>query len=335
MGPVARLFGSTGATLEAMNSDDVASVRSGRLLSPPAIRELSETLGVQPTKKLGQNFLHDGGTVRKIVAISGVGPKDVVLEVGPGLGSLTLGLLDSGAHVCAVEIDPLLAKQLPLTAKEYRGEGAQRLRVHRADALSLTGWQECGGDWPRPTRLIANLPYNVAVPILLHCLELFPSLNSALVMVQAEVADRLVARPGTKIYGVPSVKAAWYGLAKRAGAIGRTVFWPAPNVDSALVDLQVQHPPRGTDELRAATFGIADAAFAQRRKMLRSSLRAWTGTTEDTASLLRLAGIDPTLRAEDLAPGDYVKLGESALHLASDGAANLVEALGSGRNTNA
>ncbi len=297
----------------------------GSLLGPQTIRELSATLGVQPTKKLGQNFLHDGGTVRKIVAAAASNPGDVVLEVGPGLGSLTLGLLDSGARVCAVEIDPVLAEQLPLTVADFRPDCTSRLHVHRADALDLGGWEECGGDWPEPTRLIANLPYNVAVPILLHCLELFPSLRSALVMVQSEVADRLVASPNTKTYGVPSVKAAWYGSAKRAGAIGRTVFWPAPNVDSALVDLQVSSPARGSERLRKATFAVVDAAFAQRRKMLRASLRAWTASAGE---LLKTAGVEPTLRAENLSVEEFIQLGQAALELADTGDADMNRALG-------
>lgn len=289
------------------------------LLGPQLIRQLSDQIGVQPTKKLGQNFLHDAGTVRKIVETSGVKPGDVVVEVGPGLGSLTLGLLDAGARVCAVEIDETLARQLPHTTERMRPELMDMLRVQTADALTVSSWETIGGDWPPPRRLIANLPYNVAVPILLHFLETFPTLESALIMVQAEVADRLVAAAGSRQYGVPSVKAAWYGSAKRAGAIGRKVFWPEPNVDSALVDLQVSREPKGTDELRGATFAIVDAAFAQRRKMLRASLKAWLGSSPDVAALLNSAGIDGTRRAETLNVEEYVRLGQAALALPGGG----------------
>lgn len=295
--------------------EEISLPATRQLLGPQTIRQLSDHLGVQPTKKLGQNFLHDGGTVRRIVAASGVKSEEVVLEVGPGLGSLTLGLLDAGAYVTAIEIDPPLARQLPLTVAQMRPDLAPNLHVHLSDALDLGAWQQLGTPWQEPRRLIANLPYNVAVPILLHCLALYPSLRSALVMVQAEVADRLVATPGQKSYGVPSVKAAWYGPSKRAGAIGRTVFWPAPNVDSALVDLQISDTPRGTDELRNTTFRIIDAAFAQRRKMLRAALRSWIGSAEETTVLLEEAGIDGTRRAETLTVDEFQLLGEAAVRV--------------------
>ncbi len=301
------------------------------LLTPPIIRRLSSDLGVQPTKKLGQNFLHDPGTVRKIVATSRANADDVILEVGPGLGSLTLGLLDTGARVCAVEIDPPLAEQLPRTVRQYRAEADNRLRVHLSDALDLRSWEACGANWPPPTRLVANLPYNVAVPILLHCLSLFPSLKSALIMVQSEVADRLVAAPNSKTYGVPSVKARWYGFPKRAGAIGRSVFWPAPNVDSALVDLQLRDTPRGDEQLREATFRVVDAAFAQRRKMVRASLRALTDSPGSVAQMLEQANVDQTLRGENLGIDAYVSLGEAALDVAAKGDVNLALALSAGR----
>lgn len=283
------------------------------LLGPVAIRELADVLGVQPTKKLGQNFLHDAGTVRRIVATAGVQAGETIVEVGPGLGSLTLGLLEAGAQVCAVEIDPPLAHALPQTVQARFPEGAGRLRVHRGDALGVASWSEIADGWPQPTRLVANLPYNVAVPILLHFLAIMPSLESALVMVQSEVADRLVAGPGSRTYGVPSVKAAWYGVANRAGAIGRSVFWPAPNVDSALVDLQVSPRPRGGRELRNATFKTIDVAFSQRRKMLRSALRGWVDSAAEVATWLERADVDGSRRGESLTIEHFVALGQVAL----------------------
>lgn len=288
-----------------------------RLLGPAQIRELAEQWGIHPTKKLGQNFLHDAGTVRRIVRAAQVRPGDSVTEVGPGLGSLTLGLLDAGADVCAIEIDPDLARALPDTAQSLQPGAASRLHVRAADALQIAGWEECASGAPEPTKLVANLPYNVAVPVLLHCLAVFPSLRSALVMVQAEVADRLVAAPGSRVYGVPSVKAAWYGDAKRAGSIGRTVFWPAPNVDSALVHLHINSEPRGTDELRRVTFRIVDAAFAARRKMLRSALRGLGADTGEVSLLLARADIAGTRRGETLSIDEYVRLGRAALSLSA------------------
>lgn len=288
------------------------------LLGPQAIRELSRELGVHPTKKLGQNFVHDGGTVRRIVVAAGVNPGDAVVEIGPGLGSLTLGLLEAGAQVCAIEIDPVLAQALPNTVATRNPEASSRFRVVESDALKIMNWQQCAPEWPEPTRLVANLPYNVAVPILLYFLELLPSLERTLVMVQAEVADRLVAGPGSRTYGVPSVKAAWYGAARRAGSIGRNVFWPAPNVDSALVDIQIDDVPRGGRELRLATFKIVDVAFAQRRKMLRAALRAWVGDTDEVALLLEKADVDPTQRGETLTVDDFQRLGEAALALPAE-----------------
>lgn len=283
------------------------------LLGPAQIRDIARDLGVRPTKKLGQNFLHDGGTVRRIVATAGVKPGEIVAEVGPGLGSLTLGLLEAGANVCAVEIDPILAAALPTTVVRFQPEAASRLRVYRADALAVDSWEQCAPGWGPPSRLAANLPYNVAVPILLHFLAVMPTLRSALVMVQSEVADRLVAEPGSRVYGVPSVKAAWYGTAKRAGAIGRSVFWPAPNVDSALVDLQVRRESRGTDELRRITFKIIDVAFAARRKMLRAAMRGWIDDSAEVALLLDRAGIDPTRRGETLTVEEFVDIGQAVL----------------------
>ncbi len=277
------------------------------LLGPVAIRELADSLGVRPTKKLGQNFLHDGGTVRRIVAASGVQNGDVVLEVGPGLGSLTLGLLEARAQVCAVEIDPVLAAALPDTVRQYQGD--VQFQVHRGDALEIESWEQIAGDWPEPKRLIANLPYNVAVPILLHALAVLPSLESALVMVQSEVADRLVAGPGSRTYGVPSVKAAWYGLARRAGGIGRSVFWPEPNVDSALVDLQCRET-LGDETLRDATFAVVDQAFSSRRKMLRGALKPMFGA--ETTQILESAKVDGQLRGENLSLEQFVAIAKAA-----------------------
>jgi 16S rRNA (adenine1518-N6/adenine1519-N6)-dimethyltransferase len=227
-------------------------------------------------------------------------PEDVVLEVGPGLGSLTLGLLPAGAHVTAVEIDPRLAALLPRTVAERAPELADRLTVVEADALRI---REVPG--PAPTALVANLPYNVAVPVLLHLLELLPTLRRALVLVQAEVAERLAAAPGSPAYGVPSVKAAWYGDVRRAGNVGRRVFWPEPNVDSGLVALDRRPPPPGD---RAATFAVVDAAFATRRKGLRAALARWAGSPVAAEARLRAAGIDPTTRGEQLSVEDFARL---------------------------
>ena len=227
-------------------------------------------------------------------------PEDVVLEVGPGLGSLTLGLLPAGAHVTAVEIDPRLAALLPRTVAERAPELADRLTVVEADALRI---REVPG--PAPTALVANLPYNVAVPVLLHLLELLPTLRRALVLVQAEVAERLAAAPGSPAYGVPSVKAAWYGDVRRAGNVGRRVFWPEPNVDSGLVALDRRPPPPGD---RPATFAVVDAAFATRRKGLRAALARWAGSPVAAEARLRAAGIDPTTRGEQLSVEDFARL---------------------------
>lgn len=278
-------------------------VEAGRLLGPVQIRGLAERLGVSPTKKLGQNFVHDAGTVRMIVARAGVAPGDQVLEVGPGLGSLTLGLLEAGANVTAIELDGALADALPDTVEEMAPAWADRLVVHNKNALDLQS-----GDFANPpVALVANLPYNVAVPILLTALERLPSLRSAFVMVQKEVADRLVARKGSKTYGAPSVKLAWYGAAKRAGIVGPNVFWPKPNVDSALVSLVVSEPP-GDEDLRRATFALVDAAFEQRRKMVRSSLRGVVADPEQLARALAAANVDPRARPEELEITDFVAL---------------------------
>ena len=270
------------------------------LLSASDIRVLANRLGIRPTKTLGQNFVIDPNTVRRIVRAAALEPDDVVLEVGPGLGSLTLGLLAVAEHVVAVEIDPVLARELPQTVSARMPERADRLNVVTADALRLP---ELPG--PPPTGFVANLPYNVAVPVLLRLLAGLPSLRRGLVMVQAEVADRLTAPPGSRTYGVPSVKAAWYADVRRAGAIGRNVFWPAPNVDSGLVAFSRREPPAGD---RAAVFAAVDAAFAQRRKTLRAALAGWAGGAPEAERRLRAAGIDPSARGEQLSVDDFARL---------------------------
>ncbi|WAX55854.1 16S rRNA (adenine(1518)-N(6)/adenine(1519)-N(6))-dimethyltransferase RsmA [Jatrophihabitans cynanchi] len=272
------------------------------LLGPADIRELAAALGVRPTKTLGQNFLHDANTIRRIVRTAALEPAEPVLEVGPGLGSLTLGLLEAGHPVTAVEIDPVLATALPATVAARLPDAP--LAVLTADALRL---RDLPG--PAPTALVANLPYNVAVPVVLHLLERVPTLRAALVLVQAEVADRLAAPPGSKVYGVPSVKAAWYAAATRAGAVSRTVFWPVPNVDSGLVRLVRRRPPQTTAS-RAQVFAVIDAAFAQRRKMLRSALAPWAGTAAAAETILRAAGVDPTARGETLDVAAFARVAE-------------------------
>jgi 16S rRNA (adenine1518-N6/adenine1519-N6)-dimethyltransferase len=274
------------------------------LLGPADIRELAAKLGVKPTKQRGQNFVIDANTVRRIVRAAQVRPEDVVVEVGPGLGSLTLGLLEVADRVTAVEIDPLLAEHLPTTVAARLPERADRFALVHADAMAVT---ELPG--PPPTALVANLPYNVAVPVLLHMLETFPSIERTLVMVQSEVADRLAAAPGSRTYGVPSVKAAWYAEVKRAGAIGRNVFWPAPNVDSGLVSLIRRDPPK-TGATREEVFKVIDAAFAQRRKTLRAALAGWAGSAAAAEAALRAAGIDPQLRGEALGVEQFAALAE-------------------------
>lgn len=272
------------------------------LLGPAEIRALAARLGTRPTKSLGQNFVIDANTVRRIVRTAAVTDSDVVLEVGPGLGSLTLALLAAARAVTAVEIDPTLAAELPRTVAEHAPSYADRLSVVTADALRLDTLPD-----PPPTALVANLPYNVAVPVLLHLLDLVPTLARALVMVQAEVADRLAAPPGSKVYGVPSVKAAWYADVRRAGSVGRSVFWPAPNVDSGLVALTRRDPPPTTAS-RAQVFAVVDAAFAQRRKTLRAALRGWAGSPDAAERALRAADIDPQARGESLSVADFARL---------------------------
>ncbi len=273
------------------------------LLGPADIRRLAGRIGLRPTKALGQNFVHDANTVRRIVAASGVEPADHVLEVGPGFGSLTLALLPAAATVSAVELDPQLADLLPETVANRCPGRSGSLRVVTGDALHLDAADLRG----EPTALVANLPYNVAVPVLLHLLAEFDSLRRVLVMVQAEVADRLVASPGSRVYGAPSVKLAWYGEAWRAGSVSRSVFWPAPRVDSALVGLRRARPP-GDTGTRSALFDVVDAAFAQRRKTLRAALANWAGSTEKAEQVCRAAGVDPGLRGETLALHEFLAL---------------------------
>lgn len=293
------------------------------LLGPLEVKAIAEALGIRPTKVLGQNFVHDAGTVRRIVRAAGVEAGDEVVEVGPGLGSLTLGLLEAGARVRAVEIDPRLALALPETIRSRMTEAAERVEVVTRDALDVRGLGDIDTDktrqWPAPTKLVANLPYNVAVPVLLSMLENLPTLTDVLVMVQAEVADRLAATPGSRTYGVPSVKAAWYGDAERAGTIGRTVFWPIPGVDSALVRIRRTTQPRGSEDLREATFEVCDVAFGQRRKTLRAALRTWAGSAEAAAALLSAAHVDANVRGETLGIDEFISLGRHVLAMRERG----------------
>jgi len=308
------------------------------LLGPAEIRELAAAAGIRPTKTLGQNFVLDAGTVRKIVRQADVEPGDRVVEVGPGLGSLTLGLLEAGADVVAVEIDPVLAGLLPTTIARHvpgltptpsttsehvavtategsdagpvvlrDGDGRERFTLVTADALSVT---ELPGE--QPVAFVANLPYNVSVPVLLTFLERFGSIQRGLVMVQAEVADRLAAPPGSRTYGIPSAKAAWYAATRRTSTIGRSVFWPVPNVDSALVRLDRREPP-ATTASREEVFAVVDAAFAQRRKMLRSALAPLAGSAEAAFAAIEAAGVDPAARGERV---DIVGFAAIAAHLA-------------------
>lgn len=272
------------------------------LLGPVQVRELAARLDLRPTKTLGQNFVIDGGTVRRIVRAADVVPGERIVEVGPGLGSLTLGLLDAGASVVAVEIDPRLAAELPATVATHQPDRAGELTVVTADALDVTELPP-----PAPVALVANLPYNVSVPVLLTFLERFPSLERVLVMVQSEVADRLVAPPGSRTYGVPSAKAAWYADSRRVATVGRNVFWPAPNVDSALVRMDRREPPP-TDATREQVFAVVDAAFAQRRKMLRSTLAHLAGSSQGALRALETAQVDPTARGERLTIDDFARI---------------------------
>jgi len=307
------------------------TVGEARLLGPVEVRALAAELDLRPTKRLGQNFVHDANTVRRIVRAADLTPDDVVLEVGPGLGSLTLALLPEVAAVHAVEIDPVLAARLPATVAERAPALAERLVVHAADALRLraadltaagaAAGAACGaaggaaadlaaadaaaGGPGMPTALVANLPYNVAVPVVLHLLAELPGIRRGLVMVQAEVAERLAAAPGSRAYGVPSAKLAWYAAARRAGPVPRAVFWPVPGVDSGLLAFDRHDPPPGD---RAAVFAVVDAAFAQRRKALRSALAGWAGSPAAAEAVLRAADVDPRARAETLTIADFARI---------------------------
>jgi len=279
-----------------------APVNESRLLGPAEVRSLARDLGLRPTKRLGQNFVHDPNTVRRIVRAADLAADDVVLEVGPGLGSLTLALLPAVRAVHVVEIDPVLAGQLPVTVAERAAALADRLTVLNEDALRV---RAADLPEPAPTAMVANLPYNVAVPVVLHLLAELPSVRRGLVMVQAEVAERLAAGPGQKAYGVPSAKLAWYAAARRAGPVPRAVFWPVPGVDSGLLAFERRDPPPGD---RTAVFAVIDAAFAQRRKSLRAALAGWAGDPKAAERALRAAGIDPGERAERLTVTDFARL---------------------------
>jgi 16S rRNA (adenine1518-N6/adenine1519-N6)-dimethyltransferase len=278
-----------------------------QLLGAAELRGIADRLGLRPTKRLGQNFVHDANTVRRIVASADLAADDVVLEVGPGLGSLTLALLDAAGAVLAVEVDPVLAAALPTTVAHRAPARTGALRVLHADALRVRRAELFeAADGRETTALVANLPYNVAVPVLLHLLAELPSLRRGLVMVQAEVADRLAAAPGSRSYGVPSAKLAWFAEARRAGQVPRTVFWPVPNVDSSLVSITVRPAPSSVP--REQVFALVDAAFAQRRKTLRAALAGWVGSAATAERLLRAAGVDPGLRAEQLTIRDYARI---------------------------
>jgi 16S rRNA (adenine1518-N6/adenine1519-N6)-dimethyltransferase len=309
------------------------TVGEARLLGPVEVRELAAELDLRPTKRLGQNFVHDANTVRRIVRAAELRPDDVVVEVGPGLGSLTLALLPEVAAVHAVEIDPVLAARLPATVADRAPALAERLTVHTVDALRVRAAdlthddRQFGAEPVRssrvphrngdhggaratgPTALVANLPYNVAVPVVLHLLAELPGIRRGLVMVQAEVAERLAAAPGSRVYGVPSAKLAWFAAARRAGPVPRSVFWPVPGVDSGLLAFDRREPPPGD---RAAVFAVVDAAFAQRRKALRSALAGWAGSPAAAETALRAAGVDPRARAETLTIADFARIAAAA-----------------------
>ena len=273
------------------------------LLGAAEIREIAERIGVRPTKKLGQNFVVDANTCRKIVKSAGVGSTDVALEIGPGLGSLTLAMLECASEVVAIEIDDRLAQELPMTAVRH-GFDISKLKIINEDAMGISNLPV------DPTVLVANLPYNVSVPVLLRFLELFPTLRAGVVMVQSEVADRLVAKPNSKTYGSPSVKAAWWADLTSAGTVSRSIFWPVPNVDSSLVKFVRKEVP-GDEALRKATFRIIDAAFAQRRKMMRaalSELSEFGGSSAEASAIIEASGIDPTIRGEALELSDFIKI---------------------------
>ncbi|SMX74200.1 dimethyladenosine transferase [Brevibacterium linens ATCC 9172] len=305
-----------------VRADRCGKLLAVTLLTARDIRELAADIGLRPTKQKGQNFVIDPNTVRSIVAAAGLAENSNVVEIGPGLGSLTLGLLEAGHTVTAVEIDELLAQKLPSTVETFAGSDAPFRLVH-ADALRVTrlpapqhttepvaGTPDAGEN--QPDALVANLPYNVAVPVLLHFLETFPSLTTVLVMVQLEVAERLAAAPGSRTYGVPSVKAQWYGDVQLAGKIGKNVFWPAPNIDSGLVRIDVTRTDRDP-VTRSRLFALIDSAFAQRRKTLRAALSGWAGSPQQSEDLLTAAGIDPKTRGEALTVADFERLAAVAV----------------------
>lgn len=272
------------------------------LLGAAEIREIAARIGVQPTKKLGQNFVVDANTCRRIVKSADVNDSDLALEIGPGLGSLTLALLEIAREVIVIEIDERLAAELPHTTTRHEFD-VERLTVVTQDAMTVDSLPKA------PTVLVANLPYNISVPVLLRFMEKFPTLRSGVVMVQSEVADRLVATPGSKNYGSPSVKATWWADMSSAGTVGRSIFWPVPNVDSSLVRF-IRHPAAGDEKLRAKTFDVIDAAFAQRRKMLRGALSELCGGSAAASDLITAAGVDPTARGESLLLPDFIRIAE-------------------------
>jgi 16S rRNA (adenine1518-N6/adenine1519-N6)-dimethyltransferase len=284
----------------------VADPDDARLLGPAEIRQLAERSGLRPAKKLGQNFVIDHGTVRRITALAGLEPGDVVLEVGPGFGSLTLPLLTAARRVVAVEMDPVLAAGLPGTVADRAPGLAGRLEVVTADAARV---RELPGE--PPTVLVANLPYNAAVPVLLNLLDRVPSLRHGLFMVQAEVAARMCAPPGSRTYGVSSAKLAWFARMRPAGPVPRTVFWPVPGVDSSLVSFERTGPPPGTAS-REEVFAVIDAAFGQRRKTLRAALAGWAGSAAQAERLIRAAGLDPGARGESLNVAEFARIAEAA-----------------------
>jgi 16S rRNA (adenine1518-N6/adenine1519-N6)-dimethyltransferase len=288
-------------------SDPGNRVEDG-LLGAADVRDIARGWNIRPTKQWGQNFVVDANTVRRIVRLADVGADEVVLEVGPGIGSLTLGLLASGADVVTIEIDPVLAAALPDTVARMRPDDVKRLTVIQADALGITHLPI------PPTYLIANLPYNVAVPIVLHLLSHMPTLKRGLVMVQAEVADRLVAAPGSRVYGVPSVKLAWYADARKAGSVPPSVFWPVPRVESGLVSLTRREPPV-TLATREQVFACIDAAFAQRRKTLRAALAGWAGSAAQAERILISAGVDPTARGENLDVAAFARIAAARIEV--------------------
>lgn len=282
-------------------------LRAVELLGGSDVHALAKRLDVMPTKKLGQNFVTDPNTIRRIVTAAKLTGTETVVEIGPGLGSLTLGLLEVAAKVVAVEIDPKLGAELEATVAKRAPSAGADFALIKADALKITELPMA------PDALVANLPYNISVPVLLHFLEHFDSLTSGLVLVQAEVAHRLAAAPGSKVYGTPSVKLAWYADANLAGNVGRNVFWPVPNVDSALVYFVKRSTPLGDETLRLATFAVVDGAFSQRRKTLRQALADWAGSPARAEQLLTAAGIDPSKRGEQLNVHEFVRIAEAGI----------------------